>query len=428
MRRILKYLKEKYYAIIQSIAFYPVLISIGFFTLAIMGVRAENWQVVSAIKENVPYIFIQDYETARAILSTLIGGILSLTVFSFSMVMLVLNQASANFSPRLLPNLISNKRHQIILGFYVGTLLYCIIILISLGAYGVDSNNMGLSTMIAAISGVLCVALFVYFIHGISGAILIHNIVNRLFKTSSDYFQNEYDKQIEGSVQLRSTDTSEWTIIKSSKTGYFRSFDRSLLTTALREQKNQIEIIPYTNEHLWKGTPFIRVKENISDTELENLLLCSSISYNRHEGEKGLSGMIKLMEIAVKAMSPGINDPGTAISVINKLGDLCRMVLAFSLKISTALERDGIVIIENNISAKELMRLVIQPIRLYSKKDSAVLFELIRSLQFIKSGPNISENNIVVLNTELMALKEDIEANVENQMDKTQLLQLFQEA
>jgi len=426
MKRLLKFLKERYFAVIQSIAFYPVFISLGFLVLAFLGVRLENWEVTMAIKKNIPYLFIKDYETARAILSTLIGGILSLTVFSFSMVMLVLNQASANFSPRLLPNLISNKRHQIILGFYVGTLLYCIVILISLGAYGVDSNSMGLSTMIAAISGVVCVALFVYFIHGISSSILIHNIVNRLFKTSRNYFDCEYSEQYGESVQLSYIDTTDWKIIKSPKTGYFRSFDTSLLSAKLKKHKNQIEIIPYTNEHLWKGDPYFKIKDDISEQDLEDLILCSSISFSRHEGEQGLSGMIKLMEVAVKAMSPGINDPGTAISVINKLGDLSRLVLAFPSKISTAIAGDGIVIIKNNISAKELMRLVIQPIRLYSKKDNAVLYELLRALQFMKKGTNISDNNRKVIEAELVALKEDIEINIENQMDKDHLLELFQ--
>ena len=134
IRNITKFLKKNYQDIIQSIAFYPMIISLGFLLLALGSLQFENLEIVSAIKKKIPYIFIEDYETARSILSTIIGGIISLTVFSFSMVMVVLNQASSNFSPRLLPSLISNKRHQIILGFYIGTLLYCIIILTALGA------------------------------------------------------------------------------------------------------------------------------------------------------------------------------------------------------------------------------------------------------------------------------------------------------
>lgn len=192
---ILKFLKKNYFEVIHNIAFYPILISLAFLILAIGGVQIESLEMVNDIKKKIPYLFIEDYETARAILSTIIGGILSLTVFSFSMVMVVLNQASSNFSPRLLPSLISNKKHQIILGFYIGTLLYCIIILTTLGAYGIDSNSVGLSTMIAALASLTCIGLFVYFINSISRAIQIHNIIERIYDATSKHLENELENQ-----------------------------------------------------------------------------------------------------------------------------------------------------------------------------------------------------------------------------------------
>ena len=131
-KSVLKLVKVLYSRVLLSIAFYPVLISFGFCLLAFVILELESLALAKKLKENIPYLFIEDYETARAILTTLIGGILSLTVFSFTMVMVVLSQASSNFSPRLLPSLVSNKRHQLILGVYIGTLLYCIIILIVL--------------------------------------------------------------------------------------------------------------------------------------------------------------------------------------------------------------------------------------------------------------------------------------------------------
>ncbi|MFP3759150.1 DUF2254 family protein, partial [Cupriavidus sp. SIMBA_020] len=71
-------------------------------------------------------------ENARTILSTLAGSIISLTVFSFSMVMVVLNSASASLSPRVVPGLITRKSHQMVLGFYLGSIIYSIIMLINI--------------------------------------------------------------------------------------------------------------------------------------------------------------------------------------------------------------------------------------------------------------------------------------------------------
>lgn len=427
MKSILKFIKNTYKDVLQSIAFYPVLISICFLALAIVGLNIENLEIVKSIKENVPSLFIQDYETARSILSTLIGGILSLTVFSFTMVMVVLNQASSDFSPRLLPGLISNKQHQIILGIYIGTLLYCIIILISLGAYGVDSNSLGLSTMFGALLGVLCVGLFVYFIHSISKAIQIHNIIDRIFSRCSEFMDKELERQREETTALKKINSEGWTVIASEKTGYFRGFDTSLMNNYLKSSSNQIEVLPYLNQHVWKGSPVLKLKDPISKEELPSLMFCLGISADRHEDDGGIGGMIKLMEIAVKAMSPGINDPGTAVDVVINLGQLLNKMLQFPSLTSNKLPDGDIVVITNNISAKDLMISIVQPIRLYSKNDVVILSILIKALTFAISGPHISEENKEVVHEELDALKFDLKKNVDNPIDKERVLKLFNE-
>ena len=425
MKKVLKFLKRTYKKVLRSIAFYPVLISISFFLLATVLLSVEQSKLVLSFKEEVPYLFIQDYETARSILSTIIGGILSLTVFSFSMVMVVLSQASSNFSHRLLPGLISNRRNQIILGIYIGTLLYCLIILISLGAYGVGSNSLGLTTMFAALFGMVCIGLFVYFIHGISTAIQIHNILDRIFKTCDSYLDGELSTKTNNKIPLNYIETSNWHEIKSAKSGYFRDFDIDLLHDSVKESSNQIEILPYVNQHIWKGMPILKVKEQVFDDDLVNLRFCLNISQDRHEDDKGIGGLIKLMEIAVKAMSPGINDPGTAIDAINKLGGLLAKFLQFPNFTSESLEGRNIILIKRNMPAEELMRILIQPIRLYSKHDGSVLYELIGALKYAQRGINISNDNREVVNVELDALRNDLEKNIENPIDKRRILNLF---
>ncbi|HEA29119.1 MAG TPA: DUF2254 domain-containing protein [Leeuwenhoekiella sp.] len=425
MKKIIKFIKNTYAKVLQSIAFYPVLISTLFLFIAFGGLEAENLELVQNIKKELPYLFIQDYETARSILSTFIGGILSLTVFSFTMVMSVLSQASSNFSPRLLPDLISNKRHQIILGVYIGTLSYCIIILISLGAAGVDSSSLGLSTMFAALLGVICIGLFVYFIHNISRAIQIQNIVDSISKSSSKYFDSKLAIQEKSKQSLETIDTSNWALIKSSKSGYFRSFDPALLKDSIKSNENDIFVIPYINQHIWEGAPLLKIKKQPNEEERENLDFCVTLSPDRLEGEKGIGGMIKLMEIAVKAMSPGVNDPGTAIDAIVKLTQLLRYMLQLPQISAEKFNNEKLTIIKKIIDADEAMRVLIQPIRQYSKQDSAVCYVLIEALQFITQEPDISPDKKAVIEAELRALRKDIEHSIENETDKQRVIRLF---
>jgi uncharacterized membrane protein len=425
-KKIIKFFKQQYHSIIQSIAFYPLIISLAFLATAIGSIQLENSEIISAIKKEIPYLFIEDYETSRAILSTIIGGIISLTVFSFSMVMVVLNQASSNFSPRLLPNLISNKKHQIILGFYIGTLLYCIILLTALGAYGVDSDSMGLSTMIAALASLVCIALFVYFINSISVAIQIHNIIDKIYESTERYLDKELDDNKNEKIVVNTKNSEDWMTIQVDRTGYYRGFDVSLMRDSIKDKENHIIILPYINEHIWEGMPVLKIKEFVSKEELDNLLFCFDISTDRHESDKNVTGMIKLMEIAVKAMSPGINDPGTAINAINKIGQLLNKFLEFPEKVSKLVANNKLTVTDYSITAKELLRIVIQPVRLYSKHDNSVLYVLLKSLQFIKDNPNISHQNKAVVIIELEALRVDIEKNIDNPFDKKSLMDLFE--
>lgn len=424
-RPIIKIVKEVYGRVVQSIAFYPVIIALGFLLLAFAVLELESLEPVQSIRDKLPYLFISDYETARDILTTLIGGVLSLTVFSFTMVMVVLSQASSNFSPRLLPSLVSNKKHQFILGTYIGTLLYCIIILIVLGAKGIDSSSLGFSTMLAAISGVSCVGLFVYFIHSISTSIQIQNIIQGIFISSNKHMDREIETAKDSQVELQMVKTEDFATVYAPKTGYFRGFDASLLSNSIISIGNQIEVLPYLGAHIWEGTPMLRISNKVEDDDLDAIVFCCHLSSNRNDHNDGVGGMVKLMEIAVKAMSPGINDPGTAIDAITKLIPLLQRAMRFPKITSTSLEEGKIILIKHHITASELMQTLIQPIRLYAKKDNSVVATLIGALRFLERDTQISTENREGIRNEIEALKNDIEENISNTLDRERIMTMF---
>ena len=114
----LKLLISKTYHLKDKIAFYPSIIALFGILLAYFMLFLEEKGITKYLLEYIPDVVVNNTETSRSLLTTFIGGLISIMVFSFSMVMILLNQASSNFSPRLLPELISNRRHQLILGFY----------------------------------------------------------------------------------------------------------------------------------------------------------------------------------------------------------------------------------------------------------------------------------------------------------------------
>ena len=134
------YLRTKitnhYREIINSIGFYPSLLSVAFLIFAVLTMSVEYLAPIEQFKSLISFVLVDSAENARTILSTLAGSIISLTVFSFSMVMVVLNAASASLSPRVVPGLITRKSHKMVLGFYLGSIIYSIIMLININKYG----------------------------------------------------------------------------------------------------------------------------------------------------------------------------------------------------------------------------------------------------------------------------------------------------
>ena len=137
----------------DSIAFYPVLIACLYALAAVAVLVLETRPVTSALRDVLP-AGLSDPDNARELLGTLITGIISLTVFSFSMVMVVLNGAATRLTPRVLPGLISDRRNQVILGIYLGSVLYYLMMIITLDQDETASlPTLGLS--LGLVSGIL---------------------------------------------------------------------------------------------------------------------------------------------------------------------------------------------------------------------------------------------------------------------------------
>lgn len=132
MRKLYRRVFDFFNTVESKIAFYPSLLAISGFLFSLLMIYLERQGISRDIMKVFPLLMVEDGDTALTVLSACLGGLISLMVFSFSMVMLLLSQASNNYSPRLLPGLISDKRHQLILGIYLATILYNIFTLFQL--------------------------------------------------------------------------------------------------------------------------------------------------------------------------------------------------------------------------------------------------------------------------------------------------------
>jgi uncharacterized membrane protein len=108
---------------VNSIAFYPAIIAILFLVLSLLSFTFYFSEEGMQIKSHLHWLRLRDASTARSIISSITAGIITLTVFSFSMVMIVLNHTASQLSNRILDRLIGSSFQQVVLGIYVGTIV-----------------------------------------------------------------------------------------------------------------------------------------------------------------------------------------------------------------------------------------------------------------------------------------------------------------
>jgi uncharacterized membrane protein len=187
---LLKWLWVYYHRVINSIAFYPVIIAIMFLCTAIIMVTLDYSDAGKDLKLDLEWMRLQDPGTARSILSTIAAGIISLTVFSFSMVMIVLNQAASQMSNRVLDNLIGSRLQQVILGIYIGTIVYSLFLLSMIRDNDEGIYIPALSIYLLIILTILDIFIFIYFLHYITRSVKYETIIHRIFEQTLKSMQS----------------------------------------------------------------------------------------------------------------------------------------------------------------------------------------------------------------------------------------------
>lgn len=403
-----------YKKIKNKIIFYPSLFAVSGVLFAFFMMFLEQRGISRYLVDNVPILVVNNGDTALTILSACITGLISMMVFSFSMVMILLNQASSNYSPRLLPGLISDQNHQIILGIYLSSILYCIFILFSIQPTGDKYQIPGFSVLLGILFTVACIYAFIYFIHNISQNIQITYILDKTFLSAKSTLKKllEHEHNPSGTFP----DTQDWPEYHTEKSGYFQDYSTAYLLDFCKEKEVKIHILPVKGIFVLQGIPVLKCSRKLNEDEVKDLLARLRFSRSELVSENYVLAFKQITEVIVKAMSPGINDPGTALNAIDYLTELLRLRMQKSDE--TFISDDNIHYIKvRSVNFEELLYNVMAAIRTYCKKDIVVIQKLGTMFYFLKSQKVQNKKFYKVLNQEAKRMLEDAESVLENRAD-----------
>lgn len=306
---------------------------------------------------------------------------------------------SSQFSPRVVENFLTNKITMKVLGLYVGGFFYCITTLLFMR--NTNLNYLVISATVAVIYSILCILYFVVFVHTVSSSIQANILIERLYNESNQAIENTIsflkDKE---RIDQYSFDQYDLQIeIFSKKSGYLDLIDFDLIWNLIKDMDCKIFIDSSIGDFLSEKQrvgAFYYYQGKTEEDFINQLSDCFSIGDERYAYNDYEFSLQKIIEISLRAISPGINDPYTAVRCTRMLGVLLGKLAGIDghYTVIQSDESKAAIIYESLDFGKDIYYTFYQIIH-YGKADLSVVLSLFEALEIISRKAS-SYNQIVV--------------------------------
>lgn len=309
-----------------SLWFVPALMSAAAMALAFLCAWLDT--VVAGMPGRFAYLYHGDAESARLLLSTVAGSMITVAGVSFSVTMVALSLASSQLGPRLLVNFMRDRGNQTVLGVFIATFLFC---LLALGSMPSDDGSfVSVSTSAALVLAVLSLVTLIYFIHHIAVSMqadhVIRSVAAELRKNLHTLFPEDADDVPE--VPADRAMDEPVTRLGAARSGYLQVVDEAGLVTLAEKQGVRLRVLRRPGHFVTEAVPLVEVagSPGISEDVAGEIRRAFIIGDSRTADQDPEYGIHQLVEIALRALSPGINDPFTAVTCIDHLGGILASV------------------------------------------------------------------------------------------------------
>jgi len=388
----------------NKIYFIPSLYAISAALFALLVIFIE-YHYSSILVNIMPSFFFTSYDLSKTILSTIAGSLFAMITVSFSMIMVVLTMYSAQFSPRTIQDFLKNKVTLKVLGVFIASFIYSMLTLLFIddSLQGTGESTI-FSTMFAVIIAIVCLGYFVYFIHHAANSVQVTLLIESLKEDIIELLdklekRNNSNDQISNVPpdNLKEMLDREFCELHPEESGYIQVIYYIELTKMADEYDIIIRAEKMIGDYITENTVVFKFwqlneeSESFNEEKLEKIKKEIRdklvISNKRSKNDDIEFGLLKLTEVALRAISPGINDPNTAIFCINQLGwVLSRIAVANFENTYYYNDKDELCFILEKISFWDLLYKTFYQLSHYSKQDVSVAGSIIDAMVIIAEG------------------------------------------
>lgn len=355
----------------------------------------------AALTGDLPYLFGGNADSARSLLSTIASAMISVTGLVFSITMVVMQLASSQFSPRLLGGFLGSRITQATLGVFTSSFVFALIVLRDVRG-GDEPFVPQLSVTVAFLLVLASVALFFAFIHHITLSIQVSQVIDRISSHTVSTLEKGDDdvwddrsavppawSQAEGPSVVVSTGSGHGVVERVHYTDLVQAAERAGAVVEVRTRAGEVR---------HRGQELAVVHGALAgDRVVDEVRACFGLGKERSMQQDPEFGVRQLVDIAERALSPGINDPTTAVQVLDELHRILRVAGARADRSAHLVDGSGTVrVLDAPTTFARLLDLSLDEVAHYGK-DSLQVPRRIEALLDDLEGSVRAEHAAVVV-------------------------------
>jgi uncharacterized membrane protein len=317
---------------------------------------------------------------ARSLLSTLASSMITLAGTVFSITIAALTLAGSQFGWRLLRNFTRDFGNQIVLGTFVSTFLYCLLILRTIRGEDEGAFVPKISVTCAVAFAVASVGVLIYFIDHMARSIQAENLIAAIGKdlkdTIAELSVRSDERPVDDSLPLDREPFS----IRARQSGYLEHLSRAQLVEFAERKALLIESCVRPGDFVLRGSEVLKVHgtQTLNEREKERLHDAIALELQRTPTQDVRFGVRQLTEIVARALSPGINDPYTAMTCADWLGDALAELASKPRPPLCRLGPGGEPrLVEQTVRFPEIAALSFDPFRVYGAESEIVMIHVL---------------------------------------------------
>lgn len=386
-------------SVLSSYWFVPGIMLLVSAVLAFVMVRLDETVNPKWIIE-LAWFYKNQPDGARALLSTVAGSMITVAGVVFSIVIVALSLAASQYGPMVLRNFMRDRSNQIVLGTFVSTFLYCLLVLRTVQSSsdgGIEAFVPHLSVTVAVVLAIVGLVVLIYFIHHMAAAIQVDNLLVAISRDleriidaavpEEPLFPAQTGRDVEeGTGGLPDGFEEHLESVKAARNGYLQRVHGDKLVE-LAKKHDLIIILKrrpgdflVCGQELLRVWPLERLNQELRETLQENLVLGSA----RNQGQDLGFVLDQVVGVALRALSTGINDPYTAMMCIDRLETALCMLAQRELPSAHRYDDQGdLRLVGFSPNFDETVAATLAPIRRHTSSSVEVFLRLLNAVETI---------------------------------------------